>query len=158
MTKNREKASIPYEQVLTCDRYNQGCAGGYPFLVEKFTKDFGLTKTGHCAKSNDKLKELGEGASDNDAYVRVTKFGYIGGYYGGTKTGQMMRELHKNGPIVVGINGGYELMHYAEGLFIETGEGDNIANGKGIKRDFERVDHAVLVSSMFDMLLSQTPP
>merc|ERR1712216_684285 len=42
--------------------------------------------------------------------------------------------------IVVGINGGYELMHYESGLFLETGEGES-----GVRNDFERVDHAVMV-------------
>merc|ERR1711981_1150904 len=60
-----------------------------------------------------------------------------------------MRELYTHGPIGGGINGGYELMHYAEGLFIETGEGASKRDGgehqKGILNDFERVDHAVLV-------------
>merc|ERR1712216_827207 len=44
--------------------------------------------------------------------------------------------------IVVGINGGYELMHYESGIFIQTGEGEGA--GK-VKNDFEKVDHAVLV-------------
>ena len=145
-TKNRVKSQIPYEQVLQCDRYNQGCAGGYPYLVEKYTQEFGLTKSGKCAKSNSELAELGEGiANEHKPFVRVKTYGYIGGYYGGTKTGQMMRELYKNGPIVVGINGGYELMMYEKGVFIETGEGERMMKQKGIRNDFERVDHAVMV-------------
>jgi len=144
-TKNREKPNLDYTQVLECDRYNQACAGGFPYLVEKFTQDFGLTKSGKCAKAESELKELGEGRADHEAYVRVTKFGYIGGYYGGSTTAEMMQELHDNGPIVVGINGGMELMHYDSGVFIQTGEGENGVNGKGIRNDFEEVYHAVLV-------------
>lgn len=140
MTKNRVKPNIPYKQVLSCDRYNQACAGGYPYLVEKYAQDFGLTSSGKCAKSKSELKELGESDSDNEATYRVTKFGYIGGYYGGSRTAQMMQEIYDNGPIVVGINGGFELMHYESGLFIETGEGES-----GVRNDFERVDHAVMV-------------
>jgi len=170
MTKNKQKPVIPYRQVLSCDRYNQGCAGGYPFLVEKYTQDFGLTKSGKCAKSAKALEmlQLGENEkNEHEPFVRMSKFGYIGGYYGGSKTSQMMRELHKNGPIVVGINGGYELMMYESGIFIETGEAehqehpkkanlnsnafvetnenDTLETQKGIRNDFERVDHAVLV-------------
>lgn len=153
MTKNRVKEQIPYHQILSCDHYNQGCAGGYPFLVEKYVQDYGLTKSGKCASAKaDSKKELGEGEKDDteEPWVRVASFGYIGGYYGGSKTSQMMREVHENGPIAVGLNGGYELMHYAEGLFIETGEWEgskdgNVGNQKGIRNDFERVDHAVLV-------------
>jgi len=149
MTKNRQKPRIPYNQVLACDRYNQGCAGGYPYLVEKFTQDMGLTTSGKCAKSKQELNELGEGATKDQhtPFVRMKSYGYIGGYYGGTTTAQMMRELHANGPIVVGLNGGYELMHYESGIFIETGEGntDSAEKQKGIRNDFESVDHAVLV-------------
>jgi cathepsin C len=141
VTKNREKPQLPYDQILNCDRTNQGCAGGYPFLVEKYTREFGLTKSGKCAVPAGKLKDLGEAASASDAYVRVRDYGYVGGYYGGTTTAEMMQEIHKNGPIVVGLNGGFELMHYESGTFVETGEG----TGEGkIRNDFERVDHAVL--------------
>jgi len=132
---------------VQCNQYSQGCAGGFPFLVEKFAYEFGLTKSGKCAKSESQLKkhrELGETdeADASEPYVRVTNFGYVGGYYGGTTVKEMMKEVYKNGPIVVGINGGYELMHYDSGVFIQTGEG----TGEGkVKNDFETVDHAVVV-------------
>jgi len=141
-TKNRVKPSLKWGQVLSCNRYSQGCAGGFPYLVEKYAQDFGLTKSGKCAKSAQQLKELGEGAGDNTPYIRAKNFGYVGGYYGGTTTAEMMHEVYHNGPIVVGINGGYELMHYESGIFIQTGEGEGA--GK-VKNDFEKVDHAVLV-------------
>jgi len=41
---------LDYKQILKCDQYNQGCAGGYPYLVEKFLHDFGMTKDGKCVK------------------------------------------------------------------------------------------------------------
>lgn len=144
-SKNRIKPTIPYQQVLDCDRYNQGCAGGYPYLVQKYTRDFGLTSSGKCAKSAEELQELGDEAVDHQPFVRVTDYGYIGGYYGGSTTSQMMREIYTNGPIVVGMNGGYELMLYESGVFQETGEAEAMAKQKGILNDFERVDHAVLV-------------
>jgi len=144
-TKNRVKPQLHWGQVLSCNRYSQGCAGGFPYLVEKYAQDFGYTKSGKCAKSSEKLKELGESNKDDEntglnAYIRVKGFGYVGGYYGGTTTAEMMKEIHDNGPIVVGISGGYEMMHYESGIFIETGEG----TGK-VKNDFEKVDHAVMV-------------
>jgi len=166
-SKNKQKPHLPYHQVLNCDRYNQGCAGGYPYLVEKYTQDFGLTTSGKCAKSSEALEAEEQqvvspemaleqeslmtsehnkaSLRQYDASVRVTKFGYIGGYYGGTRTAQMMRELHKNGPIVVGINGGFELMFYQSGVFVQTGAYEELKKQKGIRNDFEEVDHAVLV-------------
>merc|ERR1711937_1020718 len=100
MTKNRIKPQLSWSQVLRCNRYSQSCAGGFPFLVEKYAKDFGLTKDGTCAKSKGELeqqnKELGEGkettktGQDGNAYIRVKEFGYVGGYYGGTTSAQIM--------------------------------------------------------------------
>jgi len=143
MTKNRNKMNLDYNQILKCNRYSQGCAGGFPYLVEKYAQDFGLTKSGKCAMSEEELKQLGEGsqaAKDQDTVVRVTDFGYVGGYYGGTTTKKMMHEIYHNGPVTVGINGGYELMHYESGIFIQTGEGEG-----HVKNDFEQVEHAVVV-------------
>jgi cathepsin C len=168
-TKNRVKLDVPYDQVLQCDRYNQGCGGGYPFLVQKYTQEFGLTRSGKCAKPQEELSQLGEEARKlHTPDVRMKDYGYIGGYYGGTTTAQMMQELYKNGPVVVGLNGGYELMFYQAGVFYETGEGSVSAGDRtdaliatkaemhadaivpevertGIRNDFERVDHAVLL-------------
>lgn len=144
-TKNRVKPSFSVGQILSCNRYSQGCAGGFPYLVEKYAQEFGLTKSGSCAKSSKQLeahRELGEDdeAEKHDPFVRVSHYGYVGGYYGGTRTAQMMHEVYHNGPIVVGLNGGFELMHYESGIFIQTGEGE----GK-IRNDFESVSHAVMV-------------
>jgi len=146
LTKNKVKVQIPYHQVLNCDRYNQGCAGGYPFLVEKYTQDFGLTKSGKCAATNpgagaESLLQSGE----EEPFVRMKDYGYIGGYYGGTTTAQMMKELHDNGPITVGISGGFELMHYEAGIFVQTGAYEEVKGGAGIRNDFEKVVHAVLL-------------
>lgn len=149
MTKNRIKPQLGWDQVLRCNRYSQSCAGGFPFLVEKYAQDFGLTKDSTCAKSKQELdarkKDLGEGSNveqepgtNGNAYIRVKEFGYVGGYYGGTTTAQVMRELYDNGPVVVGLNGGYELMHYDTGIFLETGE-------QSVRNDFTAVDHAVLL-------------
>merc|ERR1711934_64487 len=149
MTKNRVQPQLSWDQVLRCNRYSQSCAGGFPFLVEKYANDFGLTKDGTCAKSQEELdarkKDLGEGeestqeaGTNGNAYIRVKEFGYVGGYYGGTTSAQIMREVYDNGPVAVGLNGGYELMHYDTGIFLQTGE-------QSVRNDFTSVDHAVLL-------------
>jgi hypothetical protein len=43
-TNNRDKPVLSPSSVVSCSRYNQGCAGGYPFLVGKHAKDFGFVE------------------------------------------------------------------------------------------------------------------
>ncbi len=40
------RLSIQY--VLDCDYYNQGCDGGYPFLVSKFASEFEVKRLDSC--------------------------------------------------------------------------------------------------------------
>lgn len=143
MTKNQIKTKLGWQQVLQCNRYSQSCAGGSPFLVEKYVQEFGLTKDNTCAKSHEEmrsLKELGElqQADSGNAYLRVKEFGYIGGYYGETSSAEIMKEVYNNGPVTVSLTGGYELLHYHAGVFVQTGE-------QSVRNDFTEVDHAVLL-------------
>lgn len=43
-SNNRLKPILSPASVISCSRYNQGCAGGYPFLVGKFGKEFGFVE------------------------------------------------------------------------------------------------------------------
>jgi cathepsin C len=41
-SNNRLKPSLSPASIISCSRYNQGCAGGYPYLVGKHAKEFGF--------------------------------------------------------------------------------------------------------------------
>jgi hypothetical protein len=43
-TNNRMKPILSPSSIVSCSRYNQGCAGGYPFLVGKHAKEFGFVE------------------------------------------------------------------------------------------------------------------
>jgi hypothetical protein len=43
-SNNRLKPLLSPSSVLSCSRYNQGCFGGYPYLVGKFGKEFGFVE------------------------------------------------------------------------------------------------------------------
>ena len=43
-TNNRIKPILSPASVISCSRTNQGCAGGYPYLVGKFGKEFGFVE------------------------------------------------------------------------------------------------------------------
>ena len=45
--------------------------------------------------------------------------GYVGkGFYGSTNERDMMKEIHKNGPIVIAFNAAPDLYYYSSGVFI----------------------------------------
>ena len=43
-SNNRMKPILSPSSVLSCSRYNQGCSGGYPYLVGKFGKEYGFVE------------------------------------------------------------------------------------------------------------------
>ena len=54
--KNKEKLKLSVQQVLDCSVQNQGCDGGYPYLVEKFGEEFHLIEDKY-RKYTQKTKE-----------------------------------------------------------------------------------------------------
>jgi hypothetical protein len=45
-SNNRLKPLLSPASIISCSRYNQGCAGGYPYLVGKHGKEFGFVEEG----------------------------------------------------------------------------------------------------------------
>jgi C1A family cysteine protease len=45
-SNNRLKPLLSAASIISCSRYNQGCAGGYPYLVGKHGKEFGFVEEG----------------------------------------------------------------------------------------------------------------
>jgi cathepsin C len=43
-TGNKYKPILSPSSVISCSRYNQGCNGGYPYLVGKHAKEFGFVE------------------------------------------------------------------------------------------------------------------
>ena len=42
LTRNKIKERLSVQHVLSCSVYNQGCGGGYAYLVLKFAKEIEL--------------------------------------------------------------------------------------------------------------------
>merc|ERR1719399_1506375 len=88
---------------LWCSEYNQGCKGGYGFLLAKWSDDVGLLPAtcmryntqGSCKLECD-LKKLGK-------RWRAANHRYVGSFYGSANEQMLMEELVRNGPLAVGI-------------------------------------------------------
>jgi len=121
----KKDASFSMDDVLNHSFYNQGCAGGYPFLVGKHGKDLGFIQTG--------CEHGGQGCQRT--YIKDYK--YLGDFYGACNEALMMKEIAQNGPIVAAFNAPSNLFSYHHGIF----EG-----GKLQKDDnWEKTNHAIVV-------------
>ncbi|GAB5373460.1 hypothetical protein AAMO2058_001753400 [Amorphochlora amoebiformis] len=107
MIKTRkEDVEFSMDDVLYGSFYNQGCAGGYPYLVGKHGMDVGFISS-KCKKS---------GSNDCPKYY-IKGYRYLGGYYGACNEKLMMEEILSNGPIVAAFNAPSNLFSYHKGIF-----------------------------------------
>jgi cathepsin C len=126
---------------LQCSEYNQGCDGGYAFLQSKWSEDVGLIPS-KCFQYADKGN--GCGAVDKNCVAasggsyRAANHRYVGGYYGGSDEHEIMLELVQHGPLVVSFEPHDDFMYYSHGVYQSSGE--------PIHKEWEQVDHAVLLT------------
>ena len=131
--------------MLKCSYYNQGCEGGYPYLVGKFFKEFEVmpsdcfefinnTCENKCKETKSKKGKL---------KLKVTDYYYVGGFYGATSEAKILHELLENGPFVVSISPGYLFSSYKSGIYDEDSQTWKQLNIQ--KPEWEKVDHSVVL-------------
>merc|ERR1719199_1398328 len=106
--KNPPKARmLSAGSVLSCSYYNQGCEGGYPYLVAKHAAEFGVPSE-HCSPYG----RAGEGVvascdaecfKDDSELVFAKDYNYVGGFYGVCGQARLMKSLIEQGPVVVAL-------------------------------------------------------
>merc|ERR1711998_9798 len=151
-TNNSVRIPLSAQEILGCGaKYQQGCDGGFPFLASKYVADFGIAsevcypyeERGFSAPTHYPGCGLPRHTAANPKAckyrVKVSKYDYIGGCYGCCSEKAMMQEIYENGPIVSAFKVNPRLLHYAEGVFLEIGEGVPTVNR------WEETDHAVVV-------------
>ena len=143
MTRGKDDTKISPQNVVSCSDYNQGCEGGYPFLVGKFGRDIGYVPE-YCQTytgADDPCK-INCGGKPMKVY-HTSKYGYIGGYYGACNEEHMMKEMKKNGPIVVALNAPSDLFYYSGGIYTYKDTEKANFDINGMSR-WEKTNHAVL--------------
>ena len=138
---NDFKISVPH--VLKCSVYNQGCDGGYSYLVSKFFNQFEIH---HEKCFNQKLNSCHQECRDENLRnlkLSVNEFYYVGGAYGKTNEQNLMEDLYKNGPIVVSFEPDYSFMVYSSGVY--DFNKDTWMNKNLSKPEWQKVDHSVLL-------------
>ena len=139
-TNNQHKPLLSVASSIACSRYNQGCDGGYPYLIGKHGREFGLVDESCQRYSEDDSVCVKE--CFNKKTYKVSDYGYVGDYYGGTNEEAMMKEVFNNGPIVVAINASSELYYYSGGIFTSNARRVEGSFEKEVK-PWEFTNHAV---------------
>jgi cathepsin C len=137
--------------ILQCSYVNQGCNGGFPWLVGYHAYFEGLVTDecmGRYTPDVVPTKELLNNTCDSSAskciddkeYAKA--WGYVGGFYGKGNTEDMMWSLFRDGPLVVAIDAKADLFWYKKGLYIPTTE-THISKDKEFY--WEETTHAVVL-------------
>jgi len=142
--KTRNESALPWSinMPLFCGEYNQGCKGGYPFLMSKWSSDVGLVPAtcmryntaGTCKLECDLEKDV-------DKWYKAANHRYIGDFYGNDSAKAMMQELVRNGPVTVAFEPAEDFMLYSDGIY--RSQGADTRNKA--PQEWEKVDHAVLL-------------
>nr|CEL75677.1 TPA: papain family cysteine protease domain-containing protein [Toxoplasma gondii VEG] len=121
------ESPLSAQSILSCSPYNQGCDGGYPFLVGKHAKEFGFG-TEQCQVSackmfhyiQHKINSVAEifcQPRSPSCFLYAKDYNYVGGFYEGCNEEKMMNEMYHHGPVVVAIDAPDTLFMYQSGLF-----------------------------------------
>lgn len=139
-----KKLSLWEEFAVECSYYNQGCEGGYSFLLGRFAEETFLLPKEGCSFRKEQTTGICETNcnSENDI-VKIKDYWYIGGSYGSCNERKIMEEIRKNGPVVLSFEPDYTFMLYKAGIYEKPGEGTWMKKGEK-KPEWYKVDHSVL--------------
>ena len=103
LLSNGQDIDISVEHLMTCNYMSQGNDGGFSIEVMNYLR-YDTTMSNSCWEQADgNCKYV-----CNDPSIKISKFGYIGGYYGNTNELDMMKEL-QNGPIVINYDAIFQI-------------------------------------------------
>lgn len=137
-----EPFSITY--AMECSEYNQGCNGGYGFLIGKWSRDVGLVPESCAPYSTAAGCYLEKGCMHDPTLKRwrAANQRYVGGYYGATNEESMMQELYDHGPVTAGFEPKSDFMFYSGGIYQS---GTDLVHHDPAVGEWEKVDHGVLL-------------
>jgi C1A family cysteine protease len=153
MTNNKDKTRFSKQFPLSCSFYSEGCEGGYPFLVGKFFSEFELVPEDCFPYSYTPALQKCNQVCDYTKYPKkytVSKYEYIGGYYGGTSEVDMIKELRARGPIPGSIRVPVSFNYYKSGIFSTSNlikNNQNLSKMTQLDRavSWEKVEHSVTI-------------
>ncbi len=150
--KHKIEEKLSLDHVINCSVYNQGCDGGYSYLVLKFGHELEMIPEkceNHSSGAYSCHKKCPSSNLQKRTY-KVQDFQYIGGSYGKCSEELIMKEVMANGPVVVSFEPDFNFMYYKKGIYKSLNENNWMKESLN-KPEWEKVDHSVtLVGWGFD--------
>ncbi|KAF7459340.1 putative preprocathepsin c precursor [Cryptosporidium felis] len=123
-----EKITLSSQSVLSCSPFNQGCEGGYPFLVGKQAAEIGISSEKCMAYFADANRECNFSPfvtpetedrmyCEKSERMYAKKYGYVGGCYGCCDEEKMKKEIFQYGPIAAALHIDTSLLVYDNGIY-----------------------------------------
>eukprot|EP00927_Polykrikos_kofoidii_P033745 TRINITY_DN2856_c0_g1_i1.p1 TRINITY_DN2856_c0_g1~~TRINITY_DN2856_c0_g1_i1.p1 ORF type:complete len:874 (+),score=141.65 TRINITY_DN2856_c0_g1_i1:216-2837(+) len=167
----RRDDRISVQQQLSCNHYVQGCNGGYPYLVSKWSsentlfsdkcfKALGTFSNSTCGIGAATPEHPGVKEACQERY-RVENFRYIGGSYGrcgfrGLCEQAIREEIYRGGPVAVALQMSAQASLYTGGILHELSPHSSSNNMKTSSTLFpgcnatdcftwEALDHSALI-------------
>lgn len=128
---------------MKCSYYNQGCHGGYSYLVGKFYKEFEVIPSdcfddeacdNYCKRNGHKKGNL---------KIKVEDYYFVGDYYGYTNEDNIYADLKENGPMVISLAPNYLFFSYKSGIF--DGDVNTFDKLKMKQPEWQKVEHSVVL-------------
>ncbi|KAK2197801.1 bifunctional Peptidase C1A [Babesia duncani] len=120
--------ALSVQSIVSCSPYNQGCLGGFPFLVGKHLVEFGAIPEAdfpyqslfHFEKirlvnSGSQVPKCKRSLEPTDKGWFASNYGYVGGCYECTSEDEIMKEIYHHGPVAVAIDAPNSLFSYSDG-------------------------------------------
>ncbi|CDR96184.1 preprocathepsin c precursor, putative [Babesia bigemina] len=136
--------------IVECSPFNQGCFGGFPFLVGKH-----LTELGVLSESDSPYTMKLEGGTSSchvkqdspDDRWFAASYGYIGGCYECTSELEIMKEVYHHGPVAVAIDAPQSLFNYYNGVYDDepANHGSNCDLPLSSLNGWEYTNHAIII-------------
>jgi len=139
--KHGYKQRISLNHILNCSITNQGCDGGYSYLVSKFGHDLELLP--ESCESTTKCEKKCKDPADQKKSIKVKNYKFVGGSYGKSNEEMMMRDIKENGPAVCSFTPGYAFSMYKNGIYNSISKKSWKMLGLS-KPQWVKVEHSVL--------------
>eukprot|EP01068_Selenidium_serpulae_P002833 Selendium_serpulae@DN2702_c0_g1_i2.p1 len=159
-----KKNPLSAQSVVSCSFHNQGCSGGYPYLVGKWANLNGVASDScmpyapgaQCTLGGSPAPGFVDVTSEHVAAEQVCSpenrwfakdYGYVGGAYELCNEDMMKEEVHQHGPVAVALEAPGELFSYSQGVFDTPNDFHHryCAENNGGLNGWEYTNHAVVV-------------
>lgn len=131
---------ISPQDFVSCSFYNQGCEGGFPYLVAKHGAEFGMVDA-ECHPYTARNSECHTKCTSERMFL--TNYSYVGGFMGGCSEVAMMREIYENGPIMVAFQAPPDLFYYTGGIYTGPSPRSEPQGVNGVNV-WQQTNHAVV--------------